>query len=146
MEVVKINELSFNGIKTRTNNQLEMNPETASIGDLWQQFYSIHTENESVPEKSYGIYCNYENDYNGDYDLVVASEKNIVTSESINVTIPSGKYLRFEKSGKLPEAAMELWREVWTFFKESSEYERNYDYDFEEYLSMNDVAIYIGIK
>lgn len=146
MEIVEIDELNLSGLKTRTNNQLEMSPNSASIGDLWQKFYSFHNENATIPEKSYGIYCNYESDFNGDYDLFAASiSKNSVDGFS-NVIIPSGKYLKFEKSGKLPEIAMELWQEVWTYFENNSDYERSYICDFEEYLSMNDVAIYIGVN
>lgn len=146
MEVTKIPEIKLAGLQIRTSNQKEMNPESAKIGSLWQRFYEELTKSGEMPECSYGVYSNYESDQHGEYDLTVAKTGEFNGEGSIEITIPSGKYLKFEKEGPLPDSALQLWQEIWNYFENTSNHERTFICDFEEYSSMTDVAIYIGIK
>lgn len=146
MEVTNISEIKLAGLKTRTSNLNEMNPESAKIGNLWQRFYAELTQKGEIPDCSYGIYSNYESDQNGEYDLTVAKTGEFNAENSVDFIIPAGKYLKFEKEGPLPETAFHLWQEIWSYFENNNDYKRTFICDFEEYSSMTNVAVYMGIE
>ncbi len=146
MEVTNLPEIKLAGLQIRTSNQKEMDPELQQIGSLWQRFYGELTNSGEIPECSYGVYSNYESDQHGEYDLTVAKTGTFNGEESIEITIPSGKYLKFEKEGPLPDSALQLWQEIWNYFENSKDYKRTFICDFEEYSSMTHVAVYIGIE
>lgn len=71
MQIKKIPEaIVCEGISIRTSNYKETRPETAKLGELWQNFYQ--TTYPQLPEDAeiYGIYHNYESDDAGEFDVV----------------------------------------------------------------------------
>lgn len=145
MEKVTLAERTFYGISTRTNNAEEMSG-NGKIGPLWQQFYAELGQKGIQPSTGYGVYCQYESDQNGNFDIAVALEESVGLPGEQSVVAPAGAYLKFTKSGPCPQACIELWQEIWNYFAEADAPTRSFKVDFEEYLSMTEVAIYIGIE
>ena len=150
MKTVKLEEKTIYGVKTRTTNENEMNPQTAKIGAIWQKFDSSVSVDYQGGEKVYGVYSNYESDASGEFDVLAGYEK---PSEGLDsVKIEKGKYLVFSKefegsddSSRI-QAVIATWGEIWEYFlDESSEYKRAYKSDFEFYKSQNEIEIHISI-
>jgi predicted transcriptional regulator YdeE len=134
MKVRHIEKLMVAGLGVRTNNNNEMNPETAKIGQLWDDYQDKNilgkTFNKANKSSMYGVYSDYESDVNGDYTVTVAVE---VTKPKNAIIIKDQRYLVFSKEGELPEIVIECWKDVWEYFEKDSEYERAYTIDFENY-------------
>lgn len=147
MKLGYVKKLMLSGITTRTNNKNETNEQTQKIAPLWEQYdneniYS-QTLNKAKNTSFYGIYSNYETDQNGDYDVTVALE---VTKAKNAIIIENKRYLIFKKEGELPEVAFELWQEIWDYFENNDEYERDFLIDFEKYSKEDEIEIYISVK
>jgi predicted transcriptional regulator YdeE len=151
MKVEEIEEKIIYGIKTRTKNSNEMNPETAKIGVIWQKFDSAVEVNYKDGERVYGIYYNFESDANGEFDVLAGYE---TSNDKLNtVKIEKGKYLVFDKTFEQTydntriQAIIETWGRIWEYFSnENSEYKRKYKTDFEYYKGQNEIEIYISIE
>ena len=148
------------GIGVRTTNYKETKPETAKLGELWQQFYQTIAEQLPEDAQIYGVYHQYESDDTGEFDVVAGYSKQSVQQEqevqsesddTVSVTIPAGKYLVFSQQGSMPDMVIEGWDKVWTYFGDSEcEYTRTFGVDFEHYIDTDpedgQVDIYIGIE
>ena len=147
MVVRKIDKLMLSGLSVVTNNKNEMNPETAKIMQLWQDYQDKNilgaTFNKSKNFDMYGVYSDYTSDVNGDYKVTVAVE---VTKPKNAMLIKDQRYLVFQKKGELPDIVIDTWREIWEYFETEPKYERAYTVDFEKYSKENEIEIYISIK
>lgn len=153
MKVETIESFEVAGAAIRTNNANEMNPETAKIGKLWVQFDAVISPLLTEKSKVYGVYTNYESDWNGAYDVIAAADtlvgQNIADMKT--VTIPAGKYLVFSDTGPCPKTCIDLWGKVWAYLtSDAFTHERAYTADFETYSectgTSSEVSIYIAIK
>ena len=151
MRIEEIEEKSIYGIKTRTKNVNEMNPQTAKIGTIWQKFDSTVEVNYKDGQRVYGVYYNFESDANGEFDVLAGYETS--NDKLDTVTIQKGRYLVFNKTfeqiddATRIQAVIETWGKVWEYFSnEDSQYKRVYKTDFEYYKSQNEIEIYISIK
>jgi predicted transcriptional regulator YdeE len=151
MRVEEIEEKSIYGISVRTKNSNEMNPETAKIGAIWQEFDSTVEVNYKDGERVYGVYYNFESDANGEFDVLAGYE--ILNSKLDTVKIQKGKYLVFNKifeetdDNTRVQAIIETWGKIWEYFlNEDSQYKRIYKTDFEYYKGQNEIEIYISIS
>ena len=152
-EQISINSKIITGIATRTTNKHESNPETASIPGLWSRFYAENIGGQgssgSTSDIVYGVYTDYESDHNGAYTLIIGKESNTELSDHevlVSKRLSAGEYLKFERRGKLLDAVIETWKEIWAYFEGAAEYERVYTADFEEYTSEEGVCIYVAVK
>lgn len=136
-EIVNLEQKTVAGIKIRTSNSSPSM--TREIGETWQKFYEqgIYA---SIPGKvngkAIGLYTNYENDVNGEYDVLVCCEvsgtENLPDGLATKV-IPAGKYAKFTVQGNM-EAVGACWGEIW-----QTKLDRNFDCDFEEYQESDDM-------
>lgn len=55
--------------------------------------------------------------------------------------IPAGKYAKFSIHGDMVEAVANTWKEIW-----QTPLDRTFTGDFEEYITMTDIDIYIAVK
>ena len=146
------------GLEARTTNALEADPSTARIPGLWQRFFKEHVP-EQIPNRSgsgawMAVYTKYERDASGEYSLVLGAE--VTSFDDVPewltpVVIPASRYLVFSAQGTMPQAVIETWGQVWSYFAASPEYERAYTADFEVYdqrfQSVSpEVDIFIAIK
>lgn len=148
MQKVMVECFLVSGIKTRTNNKNEQNLNTAKIAKLWQNFYSHEIIKQISNNKNtqvYGVYSSYESDVNSNYDVLVGVEVLKENENFENILIEKGNFLLFQKSGNMPQAAIECWQEIWDYFQTSQE-QRAYKVDFEKYIDENNIQIYISIK
>ena len=133
------------GLKVRTTNEKEMNPETAKIGGLWGEYFSTILPTLPNSTQMYGVYANYESDAFGVFDVFAGSE--IVNDALEKVTLSEGNYLCFKAKGELPQAVIETWGEIWAYFSDEHCKEiRTFKSDYELYLSENEAEIYIGVE
>jgi len=133
------------GLKARTTNEKEMNPETAKIGALWSDY--IENILPTLPEATQGngVYANYESDAFGEFDVFAGSE--VVNDTLEKVTLEEGNYLCFKTNGELPQAVIDTWGEIWAYFSDLNCKEvRTYKTDYELYLSESEAEIYIGVE
>ena len=148
MKVSYVKDLMLLGISTTTNNENEKNEETQKVAPLWAKYDEENifgkTFNKLSNTSFYGVYSNYVTDVNGDYDVTVAVE--VTKNKNNPIIIKNQKYLVFKKEGELPEVAFDAWQEIWDYFENNSDYERDYGVDFEKYSKRNQVEIYISIK
>ena len=135
MKIVNVEEFSVAGVHVRTKNADEMNGESAKIGGLWQNFgvsVAPKLTNDSI---IYGVYCHYESDANGEFDVYAGSNALSDSDGLGSVTVATGEYMVFSQNGEMPLAVINAWVKIWQYFSESPERERAYTTDFECYKS-----------
>ena len=140
-EIVELKEKTIVGFAARTSNE---DPQMgAIIGDLWKQLYTPeNTEKIQNRVNSYaiGLYSNYDKE---GYQVTAGFE--VSDAENGNgfavKTIPAGRYAKFSVHGDMIEAVTNSWKEIW-----ETPLDRTFTGDFEEYLSPEDIDIYIAIK
>ena len=148
MKKVNLENKTIAGLKTRTKNVDEMNPNTAKIGALWQHFFeNIMPTLGETPQPLYGVYSNYESDAHGKFDVLVGAEEVVKSEGRESVALEEGTYLCFKAKGEMPQAVIDTWSEVWNYFAdEKCQEKRAYKTDFEKYICDNETEIYIGIE
>ena len=146
-------EIKLIGIAVRTINEEETNPATAKIPGLWGRFFQAGIAGKIPNQISSGstlaAYTNYESDHTGEYDLIVGREVSTLGSipeGMTGVTIPAGKYLRFNANGPMPQTLIDTWVFIWNYFLLNSKHQRSYTTDYEVHLTDDTVDIYIAIK
>ncbi len=144
---VELESKTIKGLKIRTKNSDEMNPETQKIAPLWGKFFEEMVPTLNADASMYGVYHNYESDAQGEYDVLVGADVSTVIEERKSVEIKAGKYLMFPVKGELPQAIIDTWMKVWAYFDDPSiDEKRAYDTDFELYKSADEAEIYIGVN
>lgn len=152
MQVVEIKSFTVHGLSVRTKNVNEMQPATAKIGPLWGDFFQHIIPKLKEGALSYGVYSQYESDFNGEFTVLAGADSasviDVADREGLDsVVIASGTYLVFSKKGVMPQAVIEAWGDVWKYFSdENCAHQRAYTTDFESYVSMDEVNIYIAIS
>ncbi len=149
MNISKVNltEKTIVGICINTNNSKA----STTIPLLWNEFFNnkivSKIEHKKPDSLIYSVYSDYESDQNGNYTVTIGVEINRKDIKKYNpVIIKKGKYILFEKNGKLPDIVSDMWNDIWEYFKENKDLKRRYQSDFEVYENENNLKIYIGIK
>ena len=149
------NEMQAAGISIRTNNQQEMNPATARIGALWQQFFaegiSARIPHQAASGEILAVYTDYESDHTGNYTFAVTQPVTSLadlSAELYAVTIPASRYLVFRAAGPMPKALINTWLEIWQYFTEPGEHQRAYTCDVERHNSAEPdvVDIFVAVR
>lgn len=143
---VRREAFTVHGLSVRTTNSGEMQPETAKIAGLWQEFTRVAGLCASDGCKVYGVYDQYDTDHQGAFRVTAALAGDFPHPAARKVAIPAGTYLRFAGSGPCPETVIRLWREVWDYFSRKGAPQRTFRCDFEEYTGCEEVAIFIGVQ
>ena len=120
----------------RTHNIKENTAE--KIGQLWQNNFAKLPQNEPY----YGVYLNYESDFTGYYDVVVAKESKLEGSFS---TIEIEDLTWYEVFPTTCESVVQTWQHIWNKEKQGL-LKRAYKVDFEKYYPNGKVDIYISIR
>ena len=140
-EIVELKEKTIVGFAARTSNE---DPQMgAIIGDLWKQLYTPENTEKiqnRVNAHAIGLYSDYDKE---GYQVTAGFE--VSDAESGNgfavKNIPAGRYAKFSVHGDMIEAVANSWKEIW-----ETPLDRTFTGDFEEYLSQEDIDIYIAIK
>ena len=149
MKIVKLQERQIKGLSIRTSNAKEMNPQTAKIGVLHQQFDAKVSVDYKNGARVYCVYYNYESDHTGEFSVLAGADQ-IEGTQAENletITLSAGTYMVFEATGEMPQVVIETWVKIWEYFSSANkQYQRSYITDFEFYKSQHEVEIYIGVK
>ena len=147
--LTQVKSFCVNGMKTRTKNMDECNPQTAKIPTLWQLYTAELPKliSDKINPTLYGVYSDYASDANDYYTLTVGiTTKTKPVPLMDSVTICAGDYLIFTHQGEMPQAVIQLWQSIWSYFSEQPDYLRAYKTDFEVYRGADEVDIYIGVE
>lgn len=160
-KLVEKDEIKIIGLRIRTNNQLEFNPETSSISKLvdnyWSQNLAQKIKSRLSPNKTYSIYTDYESDEAGDYSYFLGEEVSNFSNQDLSfftpLTIPKQRYHCFTtEKGALPNIVIDGWKAIWQMDEVTLKGKRNYIADFEIFdeRCMNpldaEVEIFVGIN
>jgi predicted transcriptional regulator YdeE len=131
------------GLNARTTNAAEQHQSTASIGPLWQRFYTSPLLGKGA---IYGVYSQYESDMNGAFDVTAGIDQALSGEGLHTLQIQAGDYLVFRSKGAMPQAVIDGWMQIWQHFANPrDDVQRCYGTDFEHYLGADEVAIHIGV-
>lgn len=157
--LIELSEIKLIGMKIRTSNDKEFNPQTAKISTCIQQFFSqdlTRISNRKKPGVTFCAYTEYESNYKGEYTFFIAEEVDSISEIPINMhslIIPAQKYVKFTtESGIMPNIVIDSWQKIWKMSEEELGGGRNYKTDFEVYDHravdpQNTIAdIFIGVK
>lgn len=140
------------GLTVRTSNEQEMDPETAQVAGVWNQFFegevydNLRDEDEHPP--LHGVYSEYESDADGEWTLTVgvaASEIAGHDGDVVMVTVDGGDYLVWEAEGELEEIVPETWEEITDYFAEDAPYVRAFGTDFERFIEGTRLEVYVSV-
>lgn len=151
MRLEHIEGFTVAGLRVRTINSDEFNPATAKLPQLWGRFFSEGIA-DGVPDRLdknsiFGVYSDYASDDTGFYTVTAGVKVDPKQSHEglEKVNVETGEYLVFEGQGEMPQAVIQTWGVIWSYFAQKPRYKRRYLTDFELYQAHDRVAIYIGV-
>lgn len=105
------------GISTRTTNA---NGQSAKdIEALWGRFWGEEIQKQipnKVSDDIYAVYTGYETDFTGPYTTIVGlavHSLDNIPKGFVGLTIETSSYQKFISKGKMPEAVLHTWLEIW---------------------------------
>ncbi len=145
-----LGEIKIIGIALRTYNA---NTENA-IGKHWHRFLKDEIQ-QKIPNKTsndvIALYIDYESDHTGMYTFIIGCQVRSfedVPEGLVARTIPASRFAVFSAKGKIPEALIETWQEIW-----NTDLERTYTGDFDLYKDLSqqkegdfEVSIFVAIR
>lgn len=153
VNIIQVDSFKLVGIKVRTTNK--SGKAQKDLNDLWGRFFSENIQEKvkfKLNDKIYSVYTDYEAGHNGEYTAFIGCS--VSSFEKLpdglsGLQIRKGNYRRYMAAGKMPEAVINTWTEIW---KHNDILNRAYTADFEVYdLKAQDpgnaeVEIYLSVK
>lgn len=151
MQKVQLEPFKVIGISVRTENG--HGQAAQDIPKLWEKFM-MEGISEKIPNKLddrvFSIYTNYESDFNGPYDTILAcavSSLDDIPEGMVGQSFSSSGYRKKTVHGDLTDGLIyKAWTEIWNM-----NLKRNYQADFEVYgeksrnLKDAEVDIYVSV-
>lgn len=125
-----IKKFNVIGISVRTTN--ENGQSSKDIEALWGKFWGKEIQKQipnKVNDDIYAVYTDYETDFNGPYTLVIGlpvSSLESIPEDFVGITIEKDVYKKIVSKGKMPEAVLATWMEIW----QNNDLKRTYNADF----------------
>lgn len=159
-ENITLPAITLVGIKARTSNTAEFNPETAKIAGTIQKYISEgiydKIQNRKTPGKTFCVYTEYATDHTGEYTYFIGEEVDAlagVPEGLTTITVPEQSYAKFTtESGHMPAVCINAWMDIWKMTSEDFGSDRAFKADFEVYderaldQANTVLDIYIGIN
>lgn len=129
---MKLNAFTVAGIAVRTTNNGGKAQE--DIGALWARFYAEQVASRISGKESEDLYCvytDYESDFTGAYTCLLGYKVAAAAPlpEGLaRIQVPASLYRKYTAAGKLPDAVVKVWMEIW-----QSPPPRAYKADFDVY-------------
>ena len=151
--IIQVDSFRLAGIKVRTTNK--SGKAQKDLNDLWGRFFSEKIQEKikfKLTDNIYSVYTDYETDHSGEYTVFIGCSVSSFEDQSDGLSdlqISEGNFRRYIAAGKLPEAVIKTWTEIW---KQDDKLNRAYVADFEVYgLKSKDpdnpeVEIYLSVK
>ena len=142
--IIELPMINLIGISSEANNTDKVD----NIMSTWNRYTSCKICN-SMPQKIYAIYTNYESDFHGDYTFFIGKEVTSldnIESNLLSLQIVPQNYIKFTNEEN--ETVIDMWKNIWQMEEDKTlGGERSYIADFEIYNPENNgaVDIYIGI-
>jgi predicted transcriptional regulator YdeE len=133
------------GLTARTTNREEGDAATARIGGLWARFFSegvMDLPHRTADDRNFGVYSRYESGVHGAFDVTAG----VAVSQGGTVQVRAGDYLVFSGQGELPQAVLDVWQCIWTYFDAHPSIIRRFESDFEAYTSPTEFTVWIGVE
>lgn len=118
------------GISMRTTN--ENGQSSKDIETLWGKFWGEEIQKQ-IPNKLnddiYAVYTDYETDFTGPYTVIIGlpvSSLEDIPAGFSGITIEKAVYEKFVSKGKMPEAILNTWMQIW----QDKSLDRAYKADF----------------
>ncbi len=117
MSTQTIQKFYIIGIATRTTN--ENGQSAQDIETLWGRFWGQQIQKQipnKVSDDIYAVYTDYESDFTKPYTTIVGlavSSLATIPDGFIGITIDTDTYEKFVSKGKMPEAVLNTWIEIW---------------------------------
>ncbi|MFC0234255.1 effector binding domain-containing protein [Vagococcus entomophilus] len=122
---------------TRTNNFALDMPD--KIGQAWQEAKQKVGEVQTI---QYGIYHEYDGNYQKDYTLTIASEKEVEGAQLM--LLADDFYQVFPVDTRQKMGIFQTWQQIWNL-EEEGKLKRAYTQDYEKYYLDGRVEIYIAL-
>ncbi|KKO92004.1 transcriptional regulator [Sphingobacterium sp. Ag1] len=117
MENITIQKFYIAGISVRTTNQNGQASE--DIEALWERFWTEDIQNK-IPNKTsdeiYAVYTDYKSDFKGFYTTIIGMSVDSLENcpeGFVGIIIEADNYEKFVSKGKMPQAIVETWLEIW---------------------------------
>lgn len=140
-----MNDFKIIGISTRTTN--ENGQSIKDVETLWNKFWNeniiVQIPNK-VNEDIYAVYTDYESDYMGKYTLIIGypvSSLNDVPNDFVGREISVGNAEKFISKGKMPEAILKTWSEIWENKKLKRAYRADVTVHGKKYFNENNTEV-----
>ncbi|MEZ0006913.1 putative transcriptional regulator YdeE [Flavobacterium sp. 28YEA47A] len=142
------------GISTRTTNK--DGQAGKDIEALWVKFWNEEIQKQipnKVSDEIYAVYTDYETDFTGSYTTIIGlpvSSLENIPEGFVGLTIETTSYKKFISKGKMPEAVINTWLEIWA--NKELNLKRAYKADFtvhgKKYYDGNnaEVETFISVK
>lgn len=117
MNKIKIQKFYIVGISVRTTN--ENGQASQDIESLWERFWNDDIKSQipnMVNDEIYAVYTDYESDFTGYYTTIIGLPVNSlvdIPDNFVGITIETDEYQKFVSKGKMPEAVINTWLEIW---------------------------------
>ena len=105
------------GISTETTN--ENGQSIKDVEEIWGKFWNENIS-DKIPNKEskeiYAVYTDYESDYTGKYTLIIGypvTTLDNIPDGFVGREISVGKTEKYISQGKMPEAILQTWTEIW---------------------------------
>jgi len=112
-----MNDFKIIGISTETTNANEQS--LKDVEELWGKFWGENIS-DKIPNKEsdefYAVYTDYESDYTGKYTLIIGfpvTTLDNIPDGFVGREISVGKAKKYISQGKMPEAIIKTWTEIW---------------------------------
>lgn len=112
-----MNDFKIIGILTETTN--ENGQSIKDVEEIWGVFWGENIS-DKIPNKEsneiYAVYTDYESDYTGKYTLIIGfpvTTLDTIPDGFIGREISVGKNEKYISKGKMPEAILKTWTEIW---------------------------------
>lgn len=102
------------GISTVTTNE-----SMVDIENLWGKFWGENIADKipnKVGDEFYAVYTDYESDYTGKYTLIIGfpvTKLDNIPDGFVGRNISVGSNVKYTSKGKMPEAILKTWTEIW---------------------------------
>lgn len=102
------------GISTVTTNE-----SMVDIENLWGKFWGENIADKipnKVSNEFYAVYTDYESDYTGKYTIIIGypvTTLEYIPEGFVGREIHVGKAKKYISKGKMPEAIIKTWTEIW---------------------------------
>lgn len=140
------------GISTRISN--ENGNALDSIEKLWGKFWSEDILNkipDRIDDDIYAVYADYESDYAGPYTMIIGyrvSSLDTIPEGRRGISIETGMYRKFVSKGKMPQAVIDTWMQIWQNKSLNRAYKADFTVHGKKYYDGDnaEVETYISVK